>query len=331
MLAFSAMPADGSHGPDVYVWRPNDPLALPVTNDHRSYFASWSDARIVLSRVEEAGPADPISIETAVIDPRTGEQRRVAAGNLWLPAVSPLGRHALSWFGSLEWKDLLVSPLHGALYVADWAAIDPFAEPRPGAPSPTAITNPPSAAPPAPVTGPVAGEPGPTDGAAVLPGQTERPDPDPDPNLEPDPIEPDPGASQSAGPTPTEELVPPDWLVAIEPERDPQGSPVVDWQVRWSSDGKVLGYWVTDAPGASWGRLVVLALDPLTGVVDHDLPLLGPTLARRGFTLGLSRVAWVAPGEAGTDGELRVGTWGLDGVGLLRLRRFELTEVMPAF
>jgi hypothetical protein len=144
-------------------------------------------------------------------------------------------------------------------------------------------------------------------------------------------MEPDPPASESAGPALVEELVPPAWLTAVEPERDPQGSPVVDWQVRWSSDGKVLGYWVTDTPGASWGRLVVLTLDPQTGIVDHDLPLLEPTLARRGFTLGLSRVAWVAPGESGTEGELRVRTWGLDGVGLLRLRRFELTEVMPAF
>ena len=321
MLAFSAMPADGSHGPDVYVWQPNDPLARRVTNDHRSYFASWSGPRIVLSRVEHAKPADPISVETAVIDPRTGEQRRVAASHLWLPAVSPSRRQAITWFGSLAWRDLLVSPSQGALFLADWAALDPFAEPRAGPPSPA-----PASAEPTSDSRPPRGEgPGPSGEPTLRTGQTELPEGEAGHQGDPDP------ATGSPAPAPTQELISPDWLTAVEPDRDAQGAPVVDWQVRWSSDGKVLGYWVADAPGAGWGRLVVLALDPQTGDVDDDLPLLGPTLARRGFTLGLSRVAWVAPGESGAAGELRVRTWGLDGVGLLRLRRFELTEVMPAF
>jgi hypothetical protein len=332
MLAFSAMPADGSYGPDVYVWRPDDPLALRVTNDHRSYFASWSGARIVLSRVEQVEPTEPIAVETAVIDPRTGEERGVDAENLWLPAVSPLGRYAVSWFGSLEWKGLLASPSHGALYVADWTALDPFADRPASEPSPAPSASPAGVPSPSPSPRAPAGEPSPTASAAIFqPGQTGRPGSDPGTDFVPEPMEPDPPVSESAGPALVEELVPPAWLTAVEPERDPLGSPVVDWQVRWSSDGKVLGYWVTDTPGASWGRLVVLTLDPQTGIVDHDLPLLEPTLARRGFTLGLSRVAWVAPGESGNEGELRVRTWGLDGVGLLRLRRFELTEVMPAF
>ena len=42
VLAFSAMPADGSHGPDVYTWRQGDDVAQPLTEDHASYFASWS-------------------------------------------------------------------------------------------------------------------------------------------------------------------------------------------------------------------------------------------------------------------------------------------------
>jgi hypothetical protein len=331
MLAFSAMPADGSHGPDVYVWRPSDPLAQRVTNDHSSYFASWSGERIVVSRVDQAEPSDPISVETAVIDPRTGERRQVAAANLWLPAVSPLGSHAVSWFGSLEWKDLLVSPSNGALYVADWAALDPFDESVAGPLSPAPSKNPSTAEPASPSSKPMPSEPASTDPSepasteepTLVPGQTER--------RQHDLSEPDPEPDESPVQSPGEALVPPAWLAAVEPDRDPQDSPVVDWQVRWSSDGKVLGYWVADAPGASWGRLVVLALDPQTGVVDHDVPLLEPTLAKRGFTLGLSRVAWVAPTESGTEGELLVRTWGLDGFGLLRLRRYELTEVMPAF
>ena len=66
------------------------------------------------------------------------------------------------------------------------------------------------------------------------------------------------------------------------------------------------------------GRYVGLShcvrVDLQTGTVDVDEPLLPPTLARRGFSLGESRVAWVAPPEA-TEGELasrpgaRRGRW----------------------
>ena len=121
-------------------------------------------------------------------------------------------------------------------------------------------------------------------------------------------------------------------MVAIDLGRDPVSAPVVDWQVRWSTDGQVLGIWIADAAGETWGRLTVLAIDPATHQVSAGEPLLSPSLARRGFTLGFSRVAWVAPSEDNPDGELRIRTWGGDdGVGGLRVRPAELEEVMPAF
>jgi len=92
----------------------------------------------------------------------------------------------------------------------------------------------------------------------------------------------------------------------------------------------VLGVWVADVPGSSWGRLVVTAIDAVTADRAAQ-PLLSPTLARRGFTLGLSRVAWVAPSEDNPDGELRIRTWSSDGVGGLRFRPHDVEEVVPAF
>ncbi len=85
-LAFSAMPADGSHGPDVYVWQPGDDQAQAVTTDHASYFASWSGRRIVASRVIGDGKTAS-DVETVVIDPQTLEERTVGGPSMWLPVV----------------------------------------------------------------------------------------------------------------------------------------------------------------------------------------------------------------------------------------------------
>ncbi|CAN5602624.1 hypothetical protein BH23CHL6_BH23CHL6_11610 [soil metagenome] len=253
-LAFSAMPTDGSHGPDVYLWRAGDQRARLLTTDHQSYFASWAGSRVVVSRVAspddgategEAGP----EVTTVVIDPLAGEERTAMGGeDLWLPAINPLGTTLVVWHGSLQWSGNEVAPVAGALYSGEWSHMDPFAIGRLG------------------------------DGT-------------------------------------TELLMEP-----IEPDRDPVARPVHDWQIRWSPDGQVLGYWIADVPGASWGQLAVVAVDRSTGILAHDQPLLGPSLARRAFTLGLHRVAWVAPADEEPQGELRLMTWGPDGVGGLRLR-----------
>jgi hypothetical protein len=310
VLAFSAMPADGHHGPDVYVWRPSDPLAQPITRDHNSYFASWSGSRIVVSRVASRVEDDdsPPRSSTVVVDPSSGEQRDTNAPGLWLPAVNSLGTHALTWHGRLEWSGQLVSPADGALYVADWSVLDPFAaDGRPGAPI----------------------DPQPREVGRPTPPQLQlTPTPAAGATLETDSTSPLPAHSPAAERPPDPV---PGYLTAVEEERYQLRGPVIDWQARWSRDGHVVGYWIADAPKASWGRLVIAMLAPDQGVVDRESPLLGPTLARRGFTFGFNRVAWVGPTEFGPEGELRITTWGLDGPGALRLRRFEVTEMVPIF
>ncbi|MGZ6329297.1 MAG: zf-HC2 domain-containing protein, partial [Candidatus Limnocylindrales bacterium] len=54
ILAFSARPADGSAGPDVYVWHVGASAVKALTKDHHSYFASWFGPRIVISRTPAA-------------------------------------------------------------------------------------------------------------------------------------------------------------------------------------------------------------------------------------------------------------------------------------
>ena len=57
-LAFSARPSDGSTGPDLYLWAVDEPTAIAVTNDHRTYFSAWLGGRVLASRVDVAEPVE---------------------------------------------------------------------------------------------------------------------------------------------------------------------------------------------------------------------------------------------------------------------------------
>jgi hypothetical protein len=106
---------------------------------------------------------------------------------------------------------------------------------------------------------------------------------------------------------------------------------VIDWHARWSSDGLVLGVWQADSPRASWGDLLVQSFDRDSGLLQTDDPIVNNKLAKRGFSLGDSRVAWVGRTADGSDTELRIRTWGDGGVGDLRIDSLELEELVPAF
>jgi hypothetical protein len=258
VLAFSAMPADGSHGPDVFVWEPGDSQARAITTDHSSYFASWSGRRVVVSRVNETeGKSDRLEVLTMVVDPETLEERRVDGPLMWLPVVDPQRAHAVTWNGKLDLSGSRPVAREGALYLIDWTAIDPFrAESRGG------------------------------------------------------------GAVE---------------LIALDPTRDPAAEPVLDWHARWSADGRALGLWEADAPGASWGMLVLVAFDPGSRALTLHKPLIGPQLSKRGFTVGADRIAWVGPSDDGTEGELRIRTWGTGGVGDLRIESLNVEDLVPSF
>ena len=110
-LAFSARPADGSTGPDVFVWHVGDDRARPLTDDHQTVFSTWVDGKILASRAAPAGDAPaagespdpehqvPISIQ---LDPATGKQRGSDLLGLWRPVVDPTGRWVVYWTGSLS-------------------------------------------------------------------------------------------------------------------------------------------------------------------------------------------------------------------------------------
>ncbi len=97
-FAFTARPADGTGGPDVYVWRVGDERARPLTTGGSTYFASWANNVVVASRPEDGSDstADPVTVR---IDPATGVESE--AGTLWRPIVDPTGRLAIGWDGTL--------------------------------------------------------------------------------------------------------------------------------------------------------------------------------------------------------------------------------------
>jgi len=118
-FAFSARPADGSVGPDVYVWTVGDTEARAVTSDHASVFAGWLDGRLLVSRVADGKP------ETVLLDLADGSETAVGEGRTWRPAVGPDGRTAAWWDGSVTFADGGVTPVpdKGRLVLAAWPAV----------------------------------------------------------------------------------------------------------------------------------------------------------------------------------------------------------------
>jgi len=142
-LAFSARPAHGQTGPDVYVWHLGDATARPLTRDHGSVFSGWHDGRILASRGQAAivdGVAtDPMARPTSfLLDPASGKERPLEGFHGWRPVVDPSGTWVVYWRGSLAWnaEARTFVPDDGTLVVDRWAAWDgsdpaPPSDPQP--------------------------------------------------------------------------------------------------------------------------------------------------------------------------------------------------------
>ena len=103
-FAFTARPADGSRGPDVYVWRVGDESARAITTDGASVFGSWDGDTVVASRPDaESSGDDEVSAVTVRIDPATAEES--SAGDVWRPVVDPTRRRAIGWAGTVARSD----------------------------------------------------------------------------------------------------------------------------------------------------------------------------------------------------------------------------------
>jgi hypothetical protein len=144
-FAFTAQPANGSTGPDIYVWRVGETAAQAVTLDHRSVFGSWSGDDVVGSSAEasaDGSEARPV----AILVREGGEPVALAdAGLAWRPAVDPTGEHAVYWAGTVARNaDGGFDPADGRLVIGRWgdvAAPDPSGSPDAGASAETPDAN----------------------------------------------------------------------------------------------------------------------------------------------------------------------------------------------
>ncbi len=115
-FAFTARPSDGSAGPDVFVWNTSDARARAITSDHRSVFAGWNGADVLVSRVVDD------ATRTIVLDPGSGERTSAPPLAGWLPIVSPDGADAVWWDGSVRLAADGVTwvPDEGRLVIGSW-------------------------------------------------------------------------------------------------------------------------------------------------------------------------------------------------------------------
>ncbi len=320
-FAFAARPADGSRGPDIYVWQPGDAIAHPVTHDGRSVFATWVGDRILGSRVElPDGATDPSASPS-------GDPSASPSGD---PSASPSGDPSASPSG-----DPSASP-------SDDAGASPSVEPSPlVAPSPP--SEPSSSADPSAEAG---SSPVPDSRTAVsflldpttgvqetlAGGPIWRPVVDPTGRFAiywEGTIETDPGG---VGWRPgVGRLV----LVAWDPTAtgavDDGSSPspvastpialtdgtIRDWDVRWDETGTRFALWLADSADSAIGSLTLHLLDPVQGLLDPSgAAELEAVPALAGFSIGSGRLAWATPpGQDGEGSRLVVFAWTGDSAG----------------
>ena len=308
-FAFSARPADGSAGPDIYVWHAGDPLAVPLTSDHESVFASWVGNQLLGSRITsessaapdasplleaiaspestpspvaslspeaavspEPSPAPEFVAQTFLIDPSTDVETPMLGAD-WQPVVDPTGVWVAAWEGTVKAgpDGLATVPATGRLVIRAFQALaDLGASPEP--------TDQPTDQSPIPTDQPTDQ---PSDQPALPPDQS----PDPSEGLQ------------------------------IEPQVVAEG-PIAEFDARWDNTGTWLAVWLADAVDPSIGRLSLLHVDPMTGLVDRPLGAPQDVPALPGFSIGAGRLAWATPpGQGGEGSRIQIVAWTEDEVG----------------
>jgi len=275
-LAFSARPSDGSHGPDLYLWRVGAPSAIALTDDHSTYFSAWLGNQMLVSHVDVVDPdgsadaeatsepsGEPVENPAApavgratsyLLDPATLIRTDIEEPDVWLPVVGPAGRFVTYWTGTLgrtpdglEWQ-----PASGSLVLARWS-----------------------------------------DGVTPLPTA---------------PADPTPGSPASADAGASDAPIAPLGPAGIKIEL--VTAPVAAFRSNFDPTGSRLAIWIGDTADSDVGRLQMVVLDPSTGGVDSTIVPLPGVPALRRFTIDAGRLAWVSPsGQDGQQSAVQVLGW----------------------
>jgi hypothetical protein len=301
-LAFSAEPADGSTGPDLYLWSPGQSSATAVTTDHETYFSSWHDGAVLASRVEipggSPGPGasgDPLATAKPNETDKPGRGNERGGGNpraSEAPTPAPIETTGIpNASGQPDGSGAPSVEGHPISFLLDPETLERTDLTRPDVWLPV---------------------PDPTGQFVVYWSGTLRSDDGHPWALGEGELvldrwstsEEGPDASASAGPSPS------------APLRDPTGLPTVvvpgakaTFEARFSPSGERLAIWIGEALDEEVGRLHLLVLDPETGEVAEGSPLQGEPALRR-FSIDRGRLAWVTPrGQDGRESIVQVLGW----------------------
>jgi hypothetical protein len=317
-FAFSARPADGSTGPDIYVWRVGDPMARPLTTDHRSVFASWIGGSIVGSRMSPATGGEPTAgaapdassdstpSDSPPIDPPPTVQPSDGVVPSQRPGIDADVEHAPEAF--------LIDPWIGAelgLLATEWRpAVDPTRvavvawQGTVGVAGDGLTTRPatgnlvvhpyhgalefdsPGADPSASVSASASGATAPASSeASVMPSDSADASPD--------------GSAEASGP------------IALDfPPQVVASGPILDFDARWDDTGTWLAVWLADPADPEIGRLSLFHFDPSTGRLDRPAGAPQDVTALPGFSIGFGRLAWASPpGQRGEGSRIQIAAW----------------------
>jgi len=303
-FAFSARPADGSAGPDIYVWHVGDLEARPLTSDHASIFASWVGGSLLGSRLtldplgepdgslppgptleipppidgapaSDAGPSSEPAVpepavvveglpQTFLIDPSFGTETPLLDAD-WQPSVDPTGLAVVAWQGTVG----IGSDGLNMAPANGNLVIHPFRGPLASDEPPASPSVTPEPSPTLPSESPVVGSPSPPANVALdFPAQ----------------------------------------IVAA--------GPIADFDARWDDTGSWLAIWIADPIDSGLGRLSLLHFDPLTGLVDRPVGAPQDVTALPGFSIGSGRLAWASPpGQGGEGSRIQIAAWTATEVG----------------
>ncbi len=293
-LAFSARPADGTGGPDLYDWHIGDPLATVVTTDHRTFFAGWLGNRILANRVEPgavepvpsgqpgasgdptpsptvSGTVDPaaspgsssVLIEdhpvAFILDPASGSIAPLGGDDVWHPTVDPRGRSVVYWSGTLVADGTGTGWKLGTGHLV----IDRWLNGEGGDAGSAASEPPPTASPRATAE---------SDDASSAPG-----------------------------------------VPTIGPAGNPVAltdKPIAEFDAWFDPTGTRLAVWIADPVDATIGTLRLVVIDPDTRQIDASSDPLPAVAALRGVSINNGRLAWVTPpGQDGQGSHVQVLAW----------------------
>ena len=311
-FAFTARPADGSHGPDIFLWRVGAPVAVAVTADHASVFSAWAGGDLIGSRPRDvaavvpgsASPgASPSPSASASASPEPTETPSATPGPVKPGASSEPSSKPAGSPEATPSPSVTPTATPGAPISTPSRGVDSTSEPESFLVDPLTWAQTPLAR---SAWRPVVDSSG---RLAVYWAGTVRRD------TATGVWEPDQGrlvvgqwpqltgraSSDTTSPQPLPSSVVGTLLA---------GSSIPDWDIRWDASGSHLAAWVADERDSSVGHLSLLTVDQPTGAIEADRSLLAPTPALPGFAIVDGRLTWATPpGQDGQGSSLQLLAW----------------------